>query len=91
MHNRQTTTSPQEACLTPAASLPPQPPILDPVQRTWDASRPTDRAIYLHAFGISCSLAANIWDELHYTVQIVLRAHIRRFLKLGRIAERLPS
>jgi hypothetical protein len=91
MPNRQTTTSPLEACLTPAANLPPQPPILDPVQRTWDASQFTDRAIYLHALGFPCSLATNIWDELHYTVQIVFRAHIRRFLKLGRIAERLPS
>lgn len=62
-------------------TLAPLPSLLDPIQRTWDASRHTDRATFLQAFGIPCSLSADAWDELHYTVQIVLRAYFRRFLK----------
>lgn len=81
MPNRQTTTSPLEACRTPAVSLTPQPLLIDPIQRTWDAAGHTNRTIFLHTFGIPCGLAANTWDELHYTVQIVLRAYFRRILK----------
>lgn len=81
MLNRQTTTSPLEACRVPAVSLPPPPLLIDPIQRTWDTSGHTNRTLFLHAFGIPCGLAANAWDELHYTVQIVLRAYFRRFLK----------
>ncbi|HEU0234310.1 MAG TPA: hypothetical protein VFQ94_04180 [Gallionella sp.] len=79
--NHKTTATPMEACRTPAVSLTPPSSLLDPIQRTWDASGHTDRTIFLHAFGIPCGLAANAWDELHYTVQIVLRAYFRRFLK----------
>jgi hypothetical protein len=81
MPNRQTTTSPLEACRAPAVSLPTPPLLIDPIQRTWDASGHTNRTIFLHAFGIPCSLAAMAWNELHYTVQVVLRAYFRRFLK----------
>lgn len=81
MPNRQTTTNPLEACRTPAVSLIPQSLLIDPVQRTWDAAGYTNRTIFLHALGIPCGLAANAWDELHYTVRIVLRAYFRRFLK----------
>lgn len=79
--SHQTTASPLEACRVPAVSLPTPPLPIDPIQRTWDASGHTNRAIFLHAFGIPCGLAANVWDELHYTVQIVLRAYFKRFLK----------
>lgn len=79
--SHQTTTSPLESCHVPAVSLTPLPLVLDPIQHTWDASGHTNRTIFLHTFGIPCSLAANAWDELHYTVQIVLRAYFRRFLK----------
>ena len=81
MPNLQTSTSPLEARRTPAASLAPPPSLIDPVQRTWDAAGHTNRTIFLHAFGIPCGLAVNTWGELHYTVQIVLRAYFRRFLK----------
>ncbi|TAN76325.1 MAG: hypothetical protein EPN14_08015 [Gallionella sp.] len=67
-------------------SLPPLSLLLDPVQRAWDAAGYTDRTIFLHAFGIPCDLATLFWDELHYTVRIVLRAHIQRFLKRGQVA-----
>lgn len=85
MPNRQTTTSLPEALRTPVVSLTPQSSLIDPIQRTWDASGHTNRTIFLHAFGIPCGLAANAWDELHYTVQIVLRAYFRRFLKAMKV------
>lgn len=79
--SRQTTISHLEACRAPAVSLPTPPLLIDPIQSTWDASGHTNRTIFLHAFGIPCGLAANAWDELHYTVQIVLRSYFKRFLK----------
>ncbi len=81
MLNRQTTTSHPEACRTLAVSLPPQSSLIDPIQRTWDAAGYANRTIFLHAFGFPCDLAVNAWDELHYTVRIVLRSYLRRFLK----------
>lgn len=81
MPNRQASTIPLEARRIPAVSLIPQSSLMDPIQRTWDASGHTDRTIFLHAFGIHCGLAAHAWDDLHYTVQIVLRAYFRRILK----------
>lgn len=91
MPNRQTSTSPLEAYCSPAVSPTPQPSLIDPVQRIWDAAGHTNRTILLHTFGIPCGLAANAWDELHYTVQIVLRAYFRRFLKSIRMPERMAS
>lgn len=85
--SHQTTTSPLKAWRAPAVSLPTPPLLIDPIQHTWDASGHTNRTIFLHAFGIPCGLAAMAWDELHYTVQIVLRAYFRRFLK----AMKVPS
>jgi len=79
--SHQATTSPLEACRIPAVSLPHPSLLIDPIQRTWDAAGHTNRTIFLHAFGIPCGLASMVWDELHYTVQIVLRAYFRRFLK----------
>lgn len=91
MPNRQTSTSPLEAHRTSAVSLAPQSLLIDPIQRAWDAARHTDRTIFLHAFNIPCELAVMAWDELHYTVQIVLRAYFRRFLKSMRLPERSAS
>lgn len=85
--NCQTTTSSLEACSTPAVSLPLQCISIDPVQRTWDVAGYANRAIFLHAFGFSCELAAMVWEELHYTIQIVLRSHFQRLIKRGQVPE----
>ena len=85
MPNRQTTTSPLEACRTPAASLSLQSSLIDPVQRTWDAAGYANRTIFLHAFGFPCGLAVNTWDELHYTVRIVLRSYFQRLIKCWQV------
>lgn len=85
MPNRQTTASLPEAHRTPAVSPTPQPSHIDPVQRTWDAAGHTNRTILLHTFGIPCHLAANAWDELNYTVQIVIRSHFQRLIKRGQV------
>lgn len=78
---RQTAASHQEMNLTPAVKLSPQSSLLDPVQRIWDAAGHSHRAILLQAFNAPCDFAALAWDELHYTVQIVLRAYMQRFIK----------
>lgn len=83
--NYQTTASPLEACRTPVVSLPPQSLLIDPVQRTWDAAGYVNRTIFLHAFGFPCGLAVNAWDELHYTVRIVLRSYFQRLIKSGQV------
>lgn len=79
--NNQTTTSPLEAHRTPAVHLSHQSSLLDPIQRIWDAAGHANRATLLHIFNAPCDFAAMTWDELHYTVQIVLRAYMRRFIK----------
>lgn len=79
--NIKSATSPLNALHAPAVTLAPLPSLLDPVQRIWDTAGCSGRSILLHAFNAPCDFAAMNWNEIHYTVQIVLRAHFRRFLK----------
>lgn len=85
--NNQSAPNQLEALRAPAVTPSLLSLLLDPVQRTWDAAGYRNRGTFLHAFGFSCELSTMFWDELHYTVQIVLRAHIRRFLKSGKVAK----
>lgn len=79
--SHQATTSPLEALHTPVANPSPLSSLLDPVQRIWDTAGCSGRSILLHAFNAHCDFAAMNWNELHYTVQIVLRAYMQRFIK----------
>lgn len=79
--NIESATSPLDALHTPAVTLAPLPSLLDPVQRIWDTAGCSGRSILLHAFNAPCDFAAMNWNELHYTVQIVLRAYMQCFIK----------
>jgi len=79
--NIESATSPLEALRAPVANPSPLPSLLDPVQRIWDTAGCSGRSILLHAFNAPCDFAAMNWNELHYTVQIVLRAYMQRFIK----------
>lgn len=79
--NAESATSPLDALHAPAVTLAPLSSLLDPVQRIWDTTGCSGRSIILHAFNAPCDFAAMNWNELHYTVQIVLRAYMQRFIK----------